>query len=236
MKNKVLLFSAGILIGIALGVVFSVGIKALLSQVREFHLSLKRIDVRQSEMARRLDSLQGKMNESGKNQGKAQGITSSGTSKQRTAEPLKNVQPANNTTPKDTANQQNSDQNVVIMTNEFIKAASLPIINEDSVKENPSARKEDSTLAVMSQVKVEKEPSKFRIEFWHSPLNFKGYKMSDGKIILFGINSNTYLKLIKGKEALYLVDSPAVYRLEYTEDFKPFDKVNNSDAQKYLRL
>jgi len=60
------------------------------------------------------------------------------------------------------------------------------------------------------------------VEFWKSPVNYKGYKLSDNKLILFGIDdiNTTSIEVISNE--IYLSYKNKYFLLEYTNDFKSF--------------
>ncbi|HXP51901.1 MAG TPA: hypothetical protein VN922_18235, partial [Bacteroidia bacterium] len=62
------------------------------------------------------------------------------------------------------------------------------------------------------------------------------YKMSKGKIVLYGINSNTDMKLVKWDDGYYLMSNQIVYKVEYTDDYKPFEKVMDKTVLKKITL
>lgn len=85
----------------------------------------------------------------------------------------------------------------------------------------------DSLLEKLSDIKDDKHAvNKYvQIEFWRSPLNYKGYKLSKYSVILYGIPDTENLKLYTLDDVLYLKNSSTVYKLEYNGDFKPFERV-----------
>jgi hypothetical protein len=238
MKNKIVLFVFGLLAGIAIGVVFDVGIKAVFRQIRELHLSLNKIGVQQSQISQRLDSIQGKLKDSKKGVVAAKGEI-------KTTMPV--VQ-KDNAVAKDTltngsgnadsliAEKEQSDSNIVVMTNQLITISSLPVKNIDSVSSNKSNARSDSMLASMTNTSNEGDPPVYRVEFWQSPLNFKGYKMSLGKLVLYGINSTGHVALVKGDDGYYLLANQSAYKVIYTDDFKPFERVTDRMVLKKLSL
>ena len=94
-----------------------------------------------------------------------------------------------------------------------------------------------STLALSTAEKLNPEaglpeenskPNKnFQIEFWKSPINYKGYKMARNKIILFGIEEPDGVKLYKLDENIYLEYEQNIYKLESTYDFQSFLKIKD---------
>ncbi|HTB06936.1 MAG TPA: hypothetical protein VK806_08295 [Bacteroidia bacterium] len=238
MKNKIVLFVFGLLAGIAIGVVFDVGIKAVFRQIRELHLSLNKIGVQQSQISQRLDSIQGKLKDNKKG-----AVITKGD--------IKTIMPVvqkDNAIAKDTltngpgnadsliAEKEQSDSNIVVMTNQLITVSSLPVKNIDSVSSNKSNARSDSMLASMTNTSEEEDPSVYRVEFWQSPLNFKGYKMSIGKLVLYGINSTGHVALVKSDDGYYLLANQSAYKVMYTDDFKPFERVTDRMVLKKLSL
>lgn len=67
------------------------------------------------------------------------------------------------------------------------------------------------------------------VELWRSPINYKGYKMTKGKLILFGINEMEDLKLWKQSESTFLKLPTGTYKLENTDEFKSFEKLNENN-------
>ena len=90
----------------------------------------------------------------------------------------------------------NSDD-IIVRKDELLSTKTFEVINL-----NPSANRtnaKDSLLQKVSGIKDDKNNSQqfFNIELWQSPLNYKGYKMSKYKIILYGIESSDGLKIVK---------------------------------------
>ncbi|MGL4599604.1 MAG: hypothetical protein ACRCYO_18915 [Bacteroidia bacterium] len=92
----------------------------------------------------------------------------------------------------------------------------------------------DSLLRAEAGVKEEPARS-ITIEFWKSPLNYKGYKMSRSKLILFGMGQEDQVSLVKLDQRLYLKSSMAVYRVENTSDFRQLERVNDETLLSRLK-
>lgn len=231
----------GVILGIALSIVFEAGIKTIIKQVRDLHISITRLNNTQDKISQRLDSIQGKLKDNkatvpaNKPMPKLVGATSIPVVKKDTITNKKEENDSN-TDDADVADK-NSDSNIVVMTNQLVSVKNVPLSTMDSLtKEASINHKSDSTIAAMSNVSDEQDPRYYRIEFWQSPLNFKGYKMSRGKIILYGINSNTDMRLVKWSDGYYLMSNQAVYKMEYTDDYKPFEKVMDKTVLKRITL
>jgi len=240
MKNKIFIFTGGLLAGLVIGVLFSVAIKELLIQFKELHLSLNKIDLKQSQLSQRLDSIQGKLIPDNKKPVITAVTTPTKTTIPSTTKPevqpgdVKSQMPNANTITTDPAE---DDSDVVVMTNQLIVATSVSVQSRDTAKGNKKTEKMDSTIAAMSEVSESKEPQSYRLEFWKSPLNYKGYKMSRNTIIVYGLQpSGGEIWLSKEEGKFYLINGLTPYRLDYTDDYKPLEQVTDKALLKKLRL
>jgi hypothetical protein len=235
MKNKILLFIAGLVVGVTVGVLFSVAIKEVISQVKELHITLNRINQKQSHLSQRIDSIQGKLIPDAKN------VTTPSQAYSKTSIPNNGRIASTQETgksfsqkPNGTSNTMPEDTDVVVMTNQLVSVISAPLKNNDSV--NRKNEETDSTLESMSDINDTKKPVYFRIEFWKSPLNYKGYKMSRGKVVLYGINPVPRATVTIEDETDYLLINQSAFRVEYTDDYKPFERVTDKTLLKKLGL
>lgn len=246
-KNKITFFTFGLLAGITVGVVFGVAIKALFSHLNDLHISLSKIGSKEDQISQRLDSLEGKV----ANQNKKSTVVVMPSVKQP------NVKPATTQVNEDSKKSKDStmawkkysdkkdsvsvtaiggdeDSNIVIMTNQLVGVSNVSLTSLDTTKAKKNVAESDSILASMNNVEQDKEPISYRIEFWESPLNIKGYKMSRGKLVLYGINSKAFIKLLKWNEGYYLLADQVAYKVDYTDDFHPFEKVADKAVLKKL--
>lgn len=87
----------------------------------------------------------------------------------------------------------------------------------------------DTLLEETADVVIEKSKSaktNFLVEWWKSPINYKGYKMGKNKIVLFGINPDEPLKLYCLDEEIYIKLPNMVFHLEQSNDFHSYEKVS----------
>jgi hypothetical protein len=71
-----------------------------------------------------------------------------------------------------------------------------------------------------------KSSENYFVEFWVSPVNYKGYKLVDDKLILFGIEEPDAVKLYTKNEKLWMKYGHDVFGLEPTEDFESLIRTN----------
>ena len=94
-----------------------------------------------------------------------------------------------------------NNNDVVVRKDELLSTKTLEVLNLDPVAKMNG---KDSLLQKVSGIKDDRSTSKqyLNIEFWSSPLNYKGYKMSKYKLILYGVSSpgaTLYVRYCCGK-------------------------------------
>lgn len=72
-------------------------------------------------------------------------------------------------------------------------------------------------------------PQNFSVEFWKSPINYKGYKMGRGKIVLFGIYQSNDVSLVSIGNSVFLKNQELYFRLEPTEVFCNLNPVTDKN-------
>lgn len=96
----------------------------------------------------------------------------------------------------------------------------------------------DSILEKTSGVQIDKNTSKkvmVNVELWESPINYKGYKMNKSKTVLFGFPDMDFLKLYIIDGEYYAKYEANVYRLQNTNDFKSYEKVNKANILSQIK-
>ncbi|MFL5763013.1 MAG: hypothetical protein ACJ77K_03665 [Bacteroidia bacterium] len=151
-------------------------------------------------------------------------------------EDLKVVVPDTTIAKKDTLVLQNPEleDGVVIRKDELLSTKTLEVVNLDPVAK---MTQKDSLLQKVSGVKDDRFGTRqyFNLEFWSSPLNYKGYRMSKYKLILYGIASADGLKLFKADDVVYMKSAGLVYRLDPTGDFKPYERITDENIISRLK-
>jgi hypothetical protein len=119
-----------------------------------------------------------------------------------------------------------SEDEIVVRKDELLSTKTIEVLNLDPIAKMNA---KDSLLQKVSGMKDDRSYSKqfFNIEFWSSPLNYKGYKLGKYKLVLYGIPSAEALKLYKLEDVIYLISGSIIYRLEYSSDFKQYDRITD---------
>lgn len=119
-----------------------------------------------------------------------------------------------------------SSQDIVIRKDRLIFSTSLKLKIKDAAEDNATAK--DSMMGEMSGVHMEDEKKEYIVEFWESPINYKGYKMGNKKIILFGIGEEfENVSLLQVDKKIYLKYYDMVYQLDVTYNFEPLKKITD---------
>lgn len=121
-------------------------------------------------------------------------------------------------------------EDIVVKKDELLLSKSIELTNLDYLV-NKAVNHNDSLLQAVSGVRDQKlaeAKSTFQVELWQSPINYKGYKMSKTKLVLFGIDDDAPLRLILLDKNTYLKCADSFYKIENYTDFKSFEKVSNT--------
>ena len=129
---------------------------------------------------------------------------------------------------------ENSDD-IIVRKDELLSTKTVDVVNLNPLASRNNAK--DSLVQKISGIKDDKNVSQqfFNIEFWQSPLNYKGYKMSKYKIILYGIESPEGLKIFKVDDLIYLKKNSTVYKLDYSSEFKSYEHITDENIISKLK-
>jgi hypothetical protein len=118
-----------------------------------------------------------------------------------------------------------NEELIVVKKDEMLLSFSVTLLNLDMKAE--VSNKKDSLLQLVSGIKEPTANNVFIVEYWKSPINYRGYKSGKNKIVLFGLQSVSPPLLFKLNEVIYLKNLEKVYRIERTNDFKSFELIND---------
>ena len=121
------------------------------------------------------------------------------------------------------------NENFIVRKDELLDAKNYEVIN---LQQNESANPADSLLEKISGIKDTKKSilASFKVEYWQSPINYKGYKMTKNKIVLFGIKPEDNLKLFHLDDDIFMKHNQNYYKLYFTDEYKQFEKVNDASV------
>jgi hypothetical protein len=102
-------------------------------------------------------------------------------------------------------------------------------------KESNVPSRIDSLIEETSRVKMDERTDAITMEFWQSPINYKGYKLGKKKLLLYGIAQPDSTWLFHLDEQLYLKTTQTIYKLDYTNNFKPYRRVDDPNVVELLK-
>jgi hypothetical protein len=133
------------------------------------------------------------------------------------------------------------EEEIVVRKDMLLSVTTLKVTD----KSGATADAEEKSLAkelaekMNPEAKVPDYESKiaksYQVEFWKSPVNFRGYKMSKNKIVLFGLEESDGARLYSHNDNLYINFHQNFFKLEEADDFEPFNKVKENAVLTLLK-
>jgi len=115
------------------------------------------------------------------------------------------------------------EDKIVVRKDELLSSKKIQVKN---LEEATTPTEIDTLLEKISGIH-NKNADSFAVEFWESPINYRGYKMTKNKIILFGINQNEEIKLFQLDGKIIMSQNKNYYSLHFTDNFKQFEKITS---------
>lgn len=109
-----------------------------------------------------------------------------------------------------------------IASEELISVKNVKLISFDDLTTS------DTLSSKLANVTSNKSNLYF-VEFWKTPLNSKGYRFTKNKVMLYGFVDYINVDLYELENSYYIKCSDQVYKLEYSSDFKPLERVVDAD-------
>lgn len=113
------------------------------------------------------------------------------------------------------------DEEITINKDEFLgsKRVKIQYLNKPSNK--------DSLMKEMLGIKNHL-PTDLSIQFWESPINFVGYKLSHNTLVVYGLPEQFEYEVYAKDQVLYLSNEAFFYQIKETHEFKPFKEVEKN--------
>ena len=86
----------------------------------------------------------------------------------------------------------------------------------------------DSLLTDNKTTVQDKNKNLLRVEFWKSPINYKGYKTGVNKVVLFGVDQYDMVSFKWVNKNLYMKYITDYYQIDKTVEFKSLAPINNA--------
>lgn len=112
--------------------------------------------------------------------------------------------------------------NITVAQEELLSVKNIKVIDLDG------QTKKDTLTGQLAGVTSSDYPNVFFVEFWKTPLNSKGYRMTRNRVILYGLSDFSSITIYKVDDAFYLKNDDVVYKISVGTEFKPMELVNDS--------
>ena len=130
-----------------------------------------------------------------------------------------------------------ADANIVIKKDELVTVLEVPVLNKSAEKSKESLAKETAEkLNPAAQLpEPDSHPVALQVEFWQSPVNYKGFKLAKNKLVLFGIDRPDAVKLYSLNDQLYMQYDKMITKLSPAEDYQSFLAIRESEIPTQLK-
>jgi len=117
----------------------------------------------------------------------------------------------------------NDDEDFNIAKEELLSVKNIKVIDLDASK------KQDTLVGQLAGVINTSFPNLFFVEFWKTPLNSKGYRMTRNRVILYGLSDFSSITIYKVDDYFYLKNDEFVYKISAGTEFKSLEIVSDSE-------
>lgn len=115
------------------------------------------------------------------------------------------------------------EEDVTVAQEELLSVKNIKVINLDG------SSKRDTLTGQLAGITNSDYPNLFFVEFWKTPLNSKGYRMTRNRVILYGLSDFSSITIYKVDDNYYLKNDDVVYKISSGTEFKPMELVNDTD-------
>jgi len=113
-------------------------------------------------------------------------------------------------------------ENITVAQEELLSVKNIKVIDLDG------QNKRDTLTGQLAGVSSSDFPNLFFVEFWKTPLNSKGYRMTRNRVILYGLSDFSSITIYKVDDNFYLKNDDVVYKISVGTEFKPMELVNDT--------
>jgi hypothetical protein len=115
------------------------------------------------------------------------------------------------------------EEMITVAQEELLSVKNIKVIDLDG------NTRRDTLTGQLAGVTSSDYPNMFFVEFWKTPLNSKGYRMTRNRVILYGLSDFSSITIYKVDDNFYLKNDDVVYKISSGTEFKPMELVNDSE-------
>lgn len=116
-----------------------------------------------------------------------------------------------------------NEEDITVAQEELLSVKNIKVIDLDG------NQKRDTLTGQLAGVSSTDYPNLFFVEFWKTPLNSKGYRMTRNRVILYGLSDFSSITIYKVDNNYYLKNDDFVYKISAGTEFKSMELVQDSD-------
>ncbi len=117
----------------------------------------------------------------------------------------------------------NDENDITVAKEELLSVKNIKVIDLDGSK------KQDTLVGQLAGVTSADYPNLFFVEFWKTPLNSKGYRMTRNRVILYGLSDFSNITIYKVEDSFYLKNDEFVYKISAGTEFKSLELVSDAE-------
>ena len=117
----------------------------------------------------------------------------------------------------------NDENDITVAKEELLSVKNIKVIDLDANK------KQDTLIGQLAGVSSSEYPNLFFVEFWKTPLNSKGYRMTRNRVILYGLSDFSNITIYKVEDNFYLKNDEFVYKISAGTEFKSLELVSDAE-------
>ncbi len=116
--------------------------------------------------------------------------------------------------------------NFIVRKDELLESKNVQVL---TIKNEETSNTSDSLLEKVSGIRnTKKATSVLLIEYWQSPINYKGYKMTKNKVVLFGISPDDIISFFQMDGDIFMKHNQIFFRMPFTDDFRQLEKLTDA--------
>lgn len=137
-----------------------------------------------------------------------------------------NNNPSNIQIPADTDPKIHFVEDFFLMTDKLLATRTFVMKDLNPQKPRNSTEKLDSLIG-NPPTRTNGIDNTYLVEFWESPINYRGYKMGRNRIVVYGIYLPDFVSLKQLNKNVFMKYLNDYYALDFTNEFKPLRVLKN---------
>lgn len=103
-----------------------------------------------------------------------------------------------------------------------------PVAADSAASGASDAAGSDGAAPASADAPTSQKP--LHVEFWESPVHYKGYQLSGNNLILYGINEADSLRFENHPDGVWMYHKEAVYRLTTSSEMQRFELISGTSS------